>query len=124
MGKPPRSPLMTKRSCSSSVRGHSYSHRVWYWMPSVQQQHFHRKGAQCLVFQYFAFAQVSQHYQYAVFSSCCASALCLSKANRSVCAKTYFINPLAYCISAVLHSISSATRCKRSKLFRFSLLFF
>ncbi|XP_071663717.1 sorbin and SH3 domain-containing protein 2 isoform X18 [Patagioenas fasciata] len=36
MGKPPRSPVMTKRSCSSPVRGHSYSHRVWYWMPSVQ----------------------------------------------------------------------------------------
>ncbi|XP_065490756.1 sorbin and SH3 domain-containing protein 2-like isoform X2 [Caloenas nicobarica] len=27
MGKPPRSPVMTKRSCSSPVRGHSYSHR-------------------------------------------------------------------------------------------------
>ncbi|KAL2305136.1 hypothetical protein Nmel_007108 [Mimus melanotis] len=28
MGKPPRSPVMTKRFCSSPVRGHSYSHRV------------------------------------------------------------------------------------------------
>ncbi|XP_067154079.1 sorbin and SH3 domain-containing protein 2 [Apteryx mantelli] len=27
MGKPPRSPVMSKRSCSSSIRGHSYSHR-------------------------------------------------------------------------------------------------
>ncbi|XP_053920420.1 sorbin and SH3 domain-containing protein 2 isoform X13 [Cuculus canorus] len=27
LGKPPRSPVMTKRSCSSPVRGHSYSHR-------------------------------------------------------------------------------------------------
>uniref|UniRef100_A0A452IVU9 Uncharacterized protein n=1 Tax=Gopherus agassizii TaxID=38772 RepID=A0A452IVU9_9SAUR len=27
MGKPPRSPVMTKRSCNSPIRGHSYSHR-------------------------------------------------------------------------------------------------
>jgi len=46
MGKPPRSPVMTKRSCSSPVRGHSYSHRVWYRLPGVQSQRFHRKGAQ------------------------------------------------------------------------------
>ncbi|XP_053110405.1 sorbin and SH3 domain-containing protein 2 isoform X32 [Hemicordylus capensis] len=27
IGKPPRSPVMTRRSCGSPVRGHSYSHR-------------------------------------------------------------------------------------------------
>lgn len=111
MGKPPRSPVMTKRFCSSPVRGHSYSHRVWYWMPSVQYQLSHGQGAQCLVFPYFAFTQVSQYYQYAVFPSSCASVLWLSKGSRSVCAWTLYKNPLVYCISAVLHGISSATRC-------------
>ncbi|KAM6267317.1 sorbin and SH3 domain-containing protein 2 isoform 9-T9 [Spheniscus humboldti] len=42
MGKPPRSPLMTKRSCSSSVRGHSYSHRPQ--RPVLAHENIHSGG--------------------------------------------------------------------------------
>uniref|UniRef100_A0A8C2T2Z7 Sorbin and SH3 domain containing 2 n=1 Tax=Coturnix japonica TaxID=93934 RepID=A0A8C2T2Z7_COTJA len=42
MGKPPRSPVMTKRSCSSSVRGHSYSHRPQ--RPVLAHENIHSGG--------------------------------------------------------------------------------
>nr|XP_026647326.1 sorbin and SH3 domain-containing protein 2 isoform X3 [Zonotrichia albicollis] len=42
MGKPPRSPVMTKRSCSSPVRGHSYSHRPQ--RPVLSHENIHGGG--------------------------------------------------------------------------------
>ncbi|XP_039406339.1 sorbin and SH3 domain-containing protein 2 isoform X4 [Corvus cornix cornix] len=42
MGKPPRSPVMTKRSCSSPVRGHSYSHRPQ--RPVLSHENIHSGG--------------------------------------------------------------------------------
>ncbi|XP_052538539.1 sorbin and SH3 domain-containing protein 2 isoform X19 [Tympanuchus pallidicinctus] len=42
MGKPPRSPVMTKRSCSSSVRSHSYSHRPQ--RPVLAHENIHSGG--------------------------------------------------------------------------------
>eukprot|EP00076_Gallus_gallus_P020421 XP_015141057.1 sorbin and SH3 domain-containing protein 2 isoform X2 [Gallus gallus] len=42
MGKPPRSPVMTKRSCSSPVRGHSYSHRPQ--RPVLAHENIHSGG--------------------------------------------------------------------------------
>ncbi|KAM6400774.1 sorbin and SH3 domain-containing protein 2 isoform 5-T9 [Pluvialis apricaria] len=42
MGKPPRSPVMTKRSCSSPVRGPSYSHRPQ--RPVLAHENIHSGG--------------------------------------------------------------------------------
>ncbi|XP_068537485.1 sorbin and SH3 domain-containing protein 2 isoform X31 [Anas acuta] len=42
MGKPPRSPVMTKRSCSSPVRGPSYSHRPQ--RPVLAHENIHTGG--------------------------------------------------------------------------------
>ncbi|XP_068043007.1 sorbin and SH3 domain-containing protein 2 isoform X24 [Anomalospiza imberbis] len=42
MGKPPRSPVMTKRSCSSPVRGHNYSHRPQ--RPVLSHENIHSGG--------------------------------------------------------------------------------
>ncbi|XP_032916843.1 sorbin and SH3 domain-containing protein 2 isoform X12 [Catharus ustulatus] len=42
MGKPPRSPVMTKRFCSSPVRGHSYSHRPQ--RPVLSHENIHGGG--------------------------------------------------------------------------------
>ncbi|XP_041283751.1 sorbin and SH3 domain-containing protein 2 isoform X3 [Onychostruthus taczanowskii] len=42
MGKPPRSPVMTKRCCSSPVRGHSYSHRPQ--RPVLSHENIHSGG--------------------------------------------------------------------------------
>ncbi|XP_023780843.1 sorbin and SH3 domain-containing protein 2-like isoform X1 [Cyanistes caeruleus] len=42
MGKPPRSPVMTTRSCSSPVRGHSYSHRPQ--RPVLSHENIHSGG--------------------------------------------------------------------------------
>ncbi|KAM6261636.1 sorbin and SH3 domain-containing protein 2 isoform 4-T4 [Porphyrio hochstetteri] len=42
MGKPPRSPVMTKMSCSSPVRGHSYSHRPQ--RPVLAHENIHSGG--------------------------------------------------------------------------------
>ncbi|XP_027532389.1 sorbin and SH3 domain-containing protein 2 isoform X15 [Neopelma chrysocephalum] len=42
MGKPPRSPVMSKRSCSSPVRGHSYSHRPQ--RPLLSHENIHGGG--------------------------------------------------------------------------------
>ncbi|XP_052635833.1 sorbin and SH3 domain-containing protein 2 isoform X2 [Harpia harpyja] len=42
MGKPPRSPVMTKRSCSSPVRGHNYSHRPQ--RPVLAHENIHSGG--------------------------------------------------------------------------------
>ncbi|XP_071412435.1 sorbin and SH3 domain-containing protein 2 isoform X3 [Pithys albifrons albifrons] len=42
MGKPPRSPVMTIRSCSSPVRGHSYSHRPQ--RPVLSHENIHSGG--------------------------------------------------------------------------------
>ncbi|KAM7052372.1 sorbin and SH3 domain-containing protein 2 isoform 3-T3 [Acridotheres tristis] len=42
MGKPPRSPVMTKRFCSSPVRGHSYSHRPQ--RPVLSHENIHSGG--------------------------------------------------------------------------------
>uniref|UniRef100_A0A803V5F3 Sorbin and SH3 domain containing 2 n=1 Tax=Ficedula albicollis TaxID=59894 RepID=A0A803V5F3_FICAL len=42
MGKPPRSPVMTKRFCSSPIRGHSYSHRPQ--RPVLSHENIHSGG--------------------------------------------------------------------------------
>nr|XP_041571730.1 sorbin and SH3 domain-containing protein 2 isoform X7 [Taeniopygia guttata] len=42
MGKPPRSPVMTKRACSSPVRGHNYSHRPQ--RPVLSHENIHGGG--------------------------------------------------------------------------------
>ncbi|XP_077639003.1 sorbin and SH3 domain-containing protein 2 isoform X8 [Lonchura striata] len=42
MGKPPRSPVMTKRSCNSPVRGHNYSHRPQ--RPVLSHENIHGGG--------------------------------------------------------------------------------